>query len=125
MSYPHYGLDEHEEGQLASELARRKALREKGLCDYCERAYQTSPCKFPDRHKWSKSVMERMPDHEEQIATLDNFFRQRGISLGGQVAGRVIWLIEKSEEELKKMRALGDSAESMMRLLDKSNRYED
>jgi hypothetical protein len=43
-------LDEYTEGQLQNELARRRALRNSGLCDYCQRAPETEPCKFPERH---------------------------------------------------------------------------
>lgn len=51
MSYS-IGLDEYRESVLQEELERRAALREKGLCDYCERAIEvTSSCKFPERHK--------------------------------------------------------------------------
>lgn len=43
-------LDEYSYERLANEIARRNRLRKAGLCDYCERAGGTSPCKFPYRH---------------------------------------------------------------------------
>lgn len=43
-------LDEMSEERLQRELDRRKALRAKGLCDYCERPPSSTPCRFPDRH---------------------------------------------------------------------------
>lgn len=49
MSY-RLDLDEQPEERLLAELVRRRALRKKGLCDYCERAPDTKPCKFPGRH---------------------------------------------------------------------------
>jgi hypothetical protein len=50
MSYPK-SLDEYSEADLLGELAKRKRLREAGKCDYCERPYKTSPCRFPERHR--------------------------------------------------------------------------
>lgn len=43
-------LDEMSEDRLQRELDRRKELRAKGLCDYCERPPQSTPCRFPQRH---------------------------------------------------------------------------
>jgi hypothetical protein len=50
MSY-RLDLDEQDERKLVGEIERRKALRAKGLCDYCERTPDTKPCKFPGRHR--------------------------------------------------------------------------
>jgi len=50
MGYP-MDLDEYDEARLVGELERRRALRVQGLCDYCERATELPPCKFPGRHK--------------------------------------------------------------------------
>jgi hypothetical protein len=50
MSY-RLDLDEQPEERLEAELARRRNLRAKGLCDYCERTPDTNPCKFPGRHR--------------------------------------------------------------------------
>jgi hypothetical protein len=52
MSLPR-SLDEVTEAELLGELAKRKRLREAGKCDYCERPYKMSPCKFPGRHQRS------------------------------------------------------------------------
>jgi len=49
MSYS-LDLDEYDESRLVGEITRRKRLRAKGLCDYCERTPNTNPCKFPSRH---------------------------------------------------------------------------
>lgn len=67
MSYM-LDLDEYSEAQLQGELDRRKAARDKGLCDYCGNGRHESmrkylqrtgklyarasdgPCKFPERH---------------------------------------------------------------------------
>lgn len=43
-------LDEYDESRLIGELERRKELRAKGLCDYCEYPVNVGCCKFPDRH---------------------------------------------------------------------------
>jgi hypothetical protein len=53
-------LDEHTEADLLGELAKRKRLREEGKCDYCERSYKTSPCKFPGRHQPSPRAQKVM-----------------------------------------------------------------
>ena len=50
MSYP-TSLDEYAEQFLRGELALREARRAAGLCDYCNRAPDTKPCRFPDRHR--------------------------------------------------------------------------
>lgn len=55
MSYP-IDLDEYSEDRLKGELARRKKLRAKGLCDYCERSWETKPCAQSDRHSDSRIV---------------------------------------------------------------------
>lgn len=51
MGYP-VNLDEYEEWQLEAEIDRRRKLRAKGLCDYCERSIGAGsrPCKMTDRH---------------------------------------------------------------------------
>lgn len=50
MSYPK-DLDEYTDEHLRSELAQRKTMRDRGVCDYCARTPDTRPCKFPDRHR--------------------------------------------------------------------------
>ena len=50
MSYL-LALDEFSEHHLRAELARRERLRAEGKCDYCARAIDLPPCKFPDRHR--------------------------------------------------------------------------
>src|SRR5580692_1249181 len=60
MSYP-LNLDEYPTKRLREELAARRHLRRKGLCDYCVRDPSTPPCKFPERHKRHKAVQEREP----------------------------------------------------------------
>lgn len=50
MGYP-IDLDEYPESRLKEELARREALREQGLCDYCKRTPDTKPCKERVRHR--------------------------------------------------------------------------
>lgn len=52
-------LDEYCEATLQQELQRRKSLREKNLCDYCERDINTPVCKFPLRH--SNLIVEATP----------------------------------------------------------------
>lgn len=54
MSYP-LDVDEIEEDDLFAELLRREKARSDGYCDYCNRKSETTPCKFPARHK-NKSV---------------------------------------------------------------------
>lgn len=49
MSY-RLDLDEMPESKLREELRRRRQLRREGKCDYCERPFSTSACKFPERH---------------------------------------------------------------------------
>jgi hypothetical protein len=50
VSYPR-DLDEYEARELTDELARRETARQAGVCDYCGRAPDTKPCKFPERHR--------------------------------------------------------------------------
>lgn len=50
MSY-RLDLDEYDEAVLRRELKRRERARERGVCDYCERApLDGPPCKFTRRH---------------------------------------------------------------------------
>jgi hypothetical protein len=50
MSFP-IDLDELTEKAILGELALRKSLRARGLCDYCHRRVGELPsCKFPERH---------------------------------------------------------------------------
>lgn len=46
----HHDLDDVTDAQLEAELKRRKALRDRGLCDYCKRLPTTPPCKHRERH---------------------------------------------------------------------------
>lgn len=50
MSYP-VDLDEISTSQLRAELARREDLRAKGLCPYCARGMDETPCKMASMHK--------------------------------------------------------------------------
>jgi hypothetical protein len=59
MSY-RLDLDEYPEKTLREELRNRKKARRKGLCDYCGRAPDTTPCKFPERHKEQPKPKERL-----------------------------------------------------------------
>ena len=83
MSYP-VDLDEMEESKLEGELKRRKDLREKGLCDYCERDPEESPCKFPERHSQPVSMnlidreLEAHPDRDKEEDFLYRVYRARG-----------------------------------------------
>jgi len=58
MSLP-ISLDEYTEVELRAELMKRERLRAKGLCDYCERRPDESPCRFPGRHKRAAKVRSR------------------------------------------------------------------
>lgn len=50
MSYP-MDLDEYKTSVLRAELARREALRLKGMCDYCGKKISDTPgCKESERH---------------------------------------------------------------------------
>lgn len=52
-------LDEYQDYELASELARRMEARKKGLCDYCKRPHGSAPpCRFDDRHSGIFYVLE-------------------------------------------------------------------
>lgn len=66
MSY-HIDLDEYDEQQLRNELDRRKALRDKGLCDYCQRNGGTKPCKFRHRHSVAVQFWQRENRRKEGI----------------------------------------------------------
>jgi hypothetical protein len=44
-------LDEYREDALLAELALRRSRRQQGVCDYCARKPDTSPCRFPERHR--------------------------------------------------------------------------
>lgn len=50
MGYPR-DLDEYDEKELDAEKRRRAERRNRGLCDYCERAPTSPPCRFPRRHR--------------------------------------------------------------------------
>lgn len=50
MSYPR-DLNEIPTAELEQELARRKDFQMQGLCDYCNRTPDTTPCRFHNRHK--------------------------------------------------------------------------
>lgn len=43
-------LDDFSDQHLVDELARRKRLRDNGMCDYCKRFGDDAPCKYPKRH---------------------------------------------------------------------------
>lgn len=49
MSY-RKDLDEYTDDQLQAELTMRRSRRAEGRCDYCNRRYDASPCRFPERH---------------------------------------------------------------------------
>lgn len=50
MSYPK-DLDEYTTDELRAELSRRANVLAEGNCDYCGRAGDSSPCRFPERHQ--------------------------------------------------------------------------
>lgn len=49
MSY-FEGLDEFSTMELLRELKRRQHLRDKGLCDYCQKPMTSALCRFSTRH---------------------------------------------------------------------------
>lgn len=49
MNYPK-DLDEYDLTDLLDELESRRQDQQAGLCDYCRRKREDSPCKFPNRH---------------------------------------------------------------------------
>lgn len=53
-------LDEYSEHVLVAELKRRNALRVENLCDYCRRSADSTPCKFPERHKKAGDKIQRL-----------------------------------------------------------------
>ena len=67
MSYS-LDLDEYPEKKLREELRNRRRARRKGLCDYCGRAPDTTPCKFPERHH--AKPKKRMPLLKQFLAYL-------------------------------------------------------
>lgn len=50
-------LDEIEESKLRAELERRAQAREMGLCDYCGREGDETPCKMKERHKVAADLL--------------------------------------------------------------------
>jgi hypothetical protein len=58
-------LDEMSEERLQRELDRRKSLRDRGLCDYCERIPTATPCRFPKRHYKNISISDPIDDYDE------------------------------------------------------------
>lgn len=58
MSYP-IDLDEYPAGRLKDELERRAEATAKGVCDYCGRDGNTTPCRFPERHNKALEVLNR------------------------------------------------------------------
>jgi len=62
MGYP-VDLDDLSEAQLIKELNRRYDLREKGLCDYCERPVSTVVCRYAERH----TLLERSKDTDRRL----------------------------------------------------------
>jgi hypothetical protein len=56
MSYPR-DLDEIPDSDLIAELATRIQKREEGICDYCNRSGDGSPCRFPLRHAMARAML--------------------------------------------------------------------
>lgn len=54
MGYP-VSIDEYSDERLMQELARRKADRKKGVCDYCQRNGRMPECREKERHALAKS----------------------------------------------------------------------
>lgn len=50
MSYQK-DLDEMTTDELLEEIKRRNVSRVEGKCDYCNRSWDDTPCKFPERHR--------------------------------------------------------------------------
>lgn len=66
MGYP-TDISEVPEHRLRDELARRADRRARGLCDYCARTPDTTPCQFPDRHRQRDPILSMYGRHELTI----------------------------------------------------------
>lgn len=69
-------LDEIPARKLLEELIRRRELKQKGLCTYCERPVNCLPaCRFPERHAGKseglKLVTSLVFDDRDEIKPLD------------------------------------------------------
>mgnify|MGYP001558649347 CR=1 FL=1 len=56
-------LDEYTTRELIDEINRRALLRERGICDYCERKGDSPTCKFPERHQKAIEFYNRESSH--------------------------------------------------------------
>jgi hypothetical protein len=50
-------LDEYTDAQLVEEMVARIADSDGYRCTYCHRGHDTSPCKFPERHRGLQSQL--------------------------------------------------------------------
>jgi hypothetical protein len=56
MSYPR-DLDEFRTQELEAELKRRRERLEVGNCDYCNRAGDSKPCMYSERHETARVAL--------------------------------------------------------------------
>lgn len=81
MSYPR-SLDEYADEELEAEIKRRKKLKKKKLCTYCERSVDAPHCRFPERHTFKKGMRDNEPRLivGDTIYTLSEAFCQGAIA---------------------------------------------
>jgi hypothetical protein len=56
------GLDEFTEENLLAEIRMRKAMRDAGHCDYCNRPNTEPTCRFLSRHNYGKEVVHSIKE---------------------------------------------------------------
>lgn len=118
-------IDEYETQELTAELHRRQLCHEAGICDYCERGWAESPCKFSSRHK-DKAIVYAAVVRDGVVSTarflgVEDARERTTENLVENIASRVIDLVHnqnklKRENEaatkvlaaLKVLRDLGD-----------------
>lgn len=66
-------LDEYTLEEIEQEVIRRVLCQVNSKCDYCGRAFDTTPCKFKERHTYSPRLSEiktRTMDLYESVTRL-------------------------------------------------------
>ena len=70
-------LDSISEEHLVAEIERRKRLRANGLCDYCERSPDTTPCRYPERHKRRSKGMKWKVSYKGTVVSCSSLSEAR------------------------------------------------
>lgn len=104
MGYPR-DLDEYEEAELIRELAMREDERMAGNCDYCHRPSESTPCKFPGRHR--RTVLSPVTMDNDERGGFSNHFNVDNLRKGIAVMVQVTGDVAREGAELANMRSRG------------------